>query len=311
MTPLMRSRRGFITLLEFLLLAAMAAVLLLILLPACARPRRLSTTCRNNLRQVGVGLLLFHDQQAVFPSSGGYAGDPIYLVQYDIRDGPDAGQRIGIGYPDRVPEEQTGSWVYAIRPCLDRRANADAGPSGGRDIALPMLLCPARGRPALQPVPTRDPIYAGMAYQSVPEDGGSWGKSDYSCNGLAIPPRGSRLLRMAHLGDGLSSTILVGEKALDPQAYQTGGWYEDGPVFAGGLGISRTGTLVVCDEIDPARSPTGAFVNNWGSAHPGGAHFLFADGSVRLRPHGSGGQDLLRLLTPNRGATNEVHGDIP
>ena len=217
---------------------------------------------------MGVGLLLFHDQQAVFPSSGGYAGDPIYLVQYDIRDGPDAGQRIGIGYPDRVPEEQTGSWVYAIRPCLDRRANADAGPSGGRDIALPMLLCPAHGRPALQPVPTRDPIYAGMAYQSVPEDGGSWGKSDYSCNGLAIPPHSSRFSAWRSLGDGLSSTILVGEKALDPQAYQTGGWYEDGPVFAGGLGISRTGTLVVCDEIDPARSPTGASSTTGGRPIP-------------------------------------------
>ena len=145
-TPLMRSRRGFITLLEFL--------------PSPRWPRcRRRSRCRRErprarrLSAPPVAITCvrwasvcwgFHDQQAVFPSSGGYAGDPIYLVQYDIRDGPDAGQRIGIGYPDRVPEEQTGSWVYAIRPCLDRRANADAGPSGGRDIALPMLLCPAR-----------------------------------------------------------------------------------------------------------------------------------------------------------------------
>jgi prepilin-type processing-associated H-X9-DG protein len=293
-------RRAF-SMVELLLVLGIAAVLLLLFVPAVQKAREgaARAACQNNLRHLGAALLRFHDQKGVFPTAGGYHGEPDYLVQTGPAGGPwGDGCRAGVGYPGRLPDEQPGSWAYSVWPYLDPNADRSA-PSGGRGVGLPVLLCPARGRPALQTVPDRDPVYADFRYAAFPEGGGSWGKTDYACNGLALPPRGAGLLRIAGMGDGLASTVLVGEKALDPQAYATGGWHWDGPAFAGGLGTSRTGTLVVRDQADPERSPTGLFANNWGSAHPCGGHFLFADGSVRVRAHGSGGATLLWLMTPN------------
>src|SRR5439155_18091247 len=117
----------------------------------------------------------------------------------------------------------------------------------------------------------------------------TWGKTDYAGNvyvvlgNLALNnyPRRPKLTgkteRIADISDGLSNTIVIGEKSIDTRAYNTGGWFWDEPIFAGGGagGTVRGGSLVLRDREGVN------FGNNWGSAHASGAHFLFGDNSVR------------------------------
>ena len=84
--------------------------------------------------------------------------------------------------------------------------------------------------------------------------------------------------------DGTSHTLLAGEKAMDPTYYPTGSWYWDEPFFLGGSdSTSRKGNGLLRDK-------KGDFLDareNWGSAHPAGANFLFCDGSVHLIAYGT------------------------
>ncbi len=96
--------------------------------------------------------------------------------------------------------------------------------------------------------------------------------------------------------DGLSNTIFVGEKSMDPRAYNTGGWYWDEPVFTGGAG--GTG----CNGTGLYRDGVGVnFPNNWGGPHPTGAMFLFGDGDVCLLSYSVSAADFAAALTPSGG----------
>jgi hypothetical protein len=101
---------------------------------------------------------------------------------------------------------------------------------------------------------------------------------------------------MADVTDGTSHTLLVGEKAFDPSVSRPDSWYWDEPFFLGGsAGTSRGGLEILRDGRGIS------FKGNWGSAHPAGALFLFADASVRLTAHGTRWSTQLALLTPDGG----------
>jgi hypothetical protein len=103
-------------------------------------------------------------------------------------------------------------------------------------------------------------------------------------------------LTQADVKDGLSNTVLAGEKALDTRSFNTGSWLWDEPIFSGGSGgTDRWGTAVIADGAGTA------FPTNWGSAHGGGALFVFGDGSVRALGFGVNGDVVFALLTPDGG----------
>ena len=61
-------KRGF-TLIELLVVIAIIAVLIALLLPAvqAAREAARKTTCKNNLKQIGLALHNYHDSYNRFP----------------------------------------------------------------------------------------------------------------------------------------------------------------------------------------------------------------------------------------------------
>ena len=285
------------SLIELLVVIALIAILTGLLLPAVqsAREAARRIACSNNLRQVGIALQRHQDLQQVFPSNGGWDGSqtipgkdgtPFTPATTDLEQTDTPTYKWGVGDPMKSPQDQTGSWAFAIQPFLEQ---SNAFNSQNLGLAASILICPSRRSAWSETVMPAD------VHGEYVGGGWSWGKTDYACNVLAIPQR-PNCLRIAQFVDGTSNTFLAGEKATDPKVLSSVSWYYDEPFFLGGsAGTSRDGLLILKDV------PGISYKGNWGSPHAAGAQFVFADGSVRLLRFGLPWQQVLALSTPNGG----------
>ncbi|HEV3448928.1 MAG TPA: DUF1559 domain-containing protein [Gemmataceae bacterium] len=289
-------RRAF-TLLELLVVIAIIGILMGLLLPAVQRVRDAAkrTQCLNNLRQIGLGLHQFHNTWTVFPSNGGWDGKQTILSSTGTPFTPTTFDyttnqlyQWGVGDPKFGPRDQTGSWAFSILPYLDE---ASIHTNRYWESSVSLYICPARRSAAPQPV------VAGDGYGQYQGGGWTWGKVDYAANLFVFDNR-PVCRNMFYITDGLSKTILIGEKAFNPDVETPESWYWDEPFFLGGSkGTSRGGLGLLQD------SPTILYhyKENWGSPHQGGVTFLFGDGAAVALDRTMDRTVFQGLLTPNGG----------
>ncbi len=265
---------GAFALLDLIISLSIMAILMSLLLPAVVSVRESSRAvgCKSNIRQLSMGMGMLEVVHRVLPSNGGFDssctiegsnGLQVYIGTDDLEAG--RSYRWGIGQPRLPIRPQTGSWSFSILPYLEQKHAYDLVLFSSRQT---LFLCSSRSRSEPQ-IPVSD------AHGNYHSGGYAWAQTDYAAN-KNICPNEFKVIRLANIRDGASNTILLGEKAYCLSVQGPYSWYWDEPIFSGGSdGTARVGANLFRDSRE------NPFKGCWGSSHPGGVMFSFADGRVQ------------------------------
>ncbi|MCA9015150.1 MAG: DUF1559 domain-containing protein [Planctomycetaceae bacterium] len=287
-----RSRWSFgFTLIELLVVIAIIAILIALLLPAVQQAREAArrSTCKNNLKQIGLALHNYHETHRVFPP--GFIDSQLDFSSSKTAAPTANSNGLGWGtmilpYMDQGPlYNQIGSTTGSFGQHWSVNASTLA------KTILPAFNCPS------------DPM------GGINTDKSSFGKSNYlASHGTAAATTNNGLFygnsstRIRDITDGTSNTIMVSERTTKNDGAGTnncGGTTDC--AWTGGLWIgprytSDTSTwhpgLYHFDVTNFGGGNATYLINSsaatWGedwcasSAHVGGAHFLLGDGQVRF-----------------------------
>ncbi|WP_298862625.1 DUF1559 domain-containing protein [uncultured Gimesia sp.] len=274
-----KNKRGF-TLIELLVVIAIIAILIALLLPAVQQAREAArrSTCKNNLKQVGLALHNYQDTHSTFPFGGAITGGCS-------------------GYSS----SHMFSWGVHILPFLDQ-ANlynnlnfsgstpfvpANFTSSTCLSVVSP-YLCPSN--PAPDTLVNRAGTFAGALPDGMgrTDIGGVADSVNWKCEtspgvyGVRPTPTGNGVLfgissvKFRDIIDGTSNTLLVGEVTGSLSASGlNGNSYTGYDVFDTSNGINSIDTV-------PGGGTFAFRPQGFSSYHVGGAHFALCDGSVRF-----------------------------
>ena len=317
LVPYHSPKKAGFTLVELLVVIAIIGVLVGLLLPAiqAARESARRTSCVNNLKQLGIAVLNFHDSKTVLPVSNRapgpttnprYAWSTLMLPYFEEQN-----------VFDLYDFSQNWSKQQAVAP----KSIPNATLVGTR---LPVFECPS--------VPDEDRLDGDSQFNTLVPPPPNWTASrcaaptDYAPISLVeqrladlgivdnVDDKSGMLLRnttctLRQVSDGTSHTILLAESGGRPYVYRKGmkvsddltvnrtnggGWSRpasefgldgctnDGFTFPGPCAINCANG----EDIGTATFPYPFYGSNGTSEtyafHPGGANILFGDGSVQF-----------------------------
>lgn len=277
-------RRGF-TLIELLVVIAVIGILIALLLPAvqAAREAARRMSCTNNLKQIGLGLHMYHDVHRQLPmgwlglDSNGDAdwlGDPGWAWSTRI-----------LPFVEQRPLYENE--IDMNRPITDIANDA------ARVASLGVFRCPSdKAEPVFDlrdeiDEETEGPnVITTLATSNYP---GVFGTEDmhHVCEDPSDPDYNgcqgdgcfflNRGIAFRDITDGTSQTFMVGER-WSKWIHSTwvgvvnGGWHAPARVVA-----------VASDEFPPnSEDNVEQQTHNFSSWHPAGTNFLLCDGHVRM-----------------------------
>jgi prepilin-type N-terminal cleavage/methylation domain-containing protein/prepilin-type processing-associated H-X9-DG protein len=282
------ARIGF-TLIELLVVIAIIAVLIGLLLPAVQKVREAANriSCFNNLKQIGLASLNYHDVYNAFP-----------MAAY-----PDHGPDYASPFVPLLPflEQQNLYTQYYALPGSDY---VGKGSPGG--TAIRILICPSdNGLPssAVVQYPGADYYFGCTSYRgntsALSVFDPNWGTDGVI---VATSPQ----IKIADITDGTSSTILFGEFSnfdvnwpgyaslfatifgvTYPFPLMASTWNGEGffPPYGVGYYPLNSKLPPVPSDFVTAGLYFQTRIDAYGSSHPGGTNFLFCDGSVHFLPN--------------------------
>jgi prepilin-type N-terminal cleavage/methylation domain-containing protein/prepilin-type processing-associated H-X9-DG protein len=317
------SKRGF-TLIELLVVIAIIAVLIALLLPAVQQAREAArrSTCKNNLKQIGIALHNYHDLFDEFPAakinSGMRNADS---AQFPLAQDMAQGVKNTTGWACLLPQmdqqplfdqydfnaASTGSFGPPNAQPTDAASNADVV-----NQRIPILHCPTADEDTYINTHANNYILAGSPLQGrrtnylfstgYYEDRSGWYRGYSNSTHHGVPAQGvfgnNGAASISMIKDGASNTIAVGE-AVGGALNKTSAWY--GPWGLVGTHTCCHGRVLGGPPTNLAHTDWALNKGRWGinqaydnradgrhyawvfsSLHAGGAHFLFADGSTRF-----------------------------
>jgi prepilin-type N-terminal cleavage/methylation domain-containing protein len=307
MRHLARPRTAGFTLVELLVVIAIIATLIGLLLPAVqsAREAARRSSCQNNLRQLSLGAVGYHDAKRMFPS--GYTQESI--------NGSFQGHSL---FYFILPFMEQKALFDSMDPKVPRN-NITATPGSKAAASIGTFVCPSDLFPEGNPHQyNANEAYGVTSYRgnggsrpffaTSSSNDGMFMATGKAARKASSAPSGINV-RIKDIADGTSKTILIADSShvdANFNTFTTAGWNSGSTLGTwsrwypaggdNGLGNLLCGAFAPVNYKTPfqhggpgAPSSQSAWytfqdmrLNAIGSQHPGGASVGLADGSVRF-----------------------------
>jgi len=310
--------RTAFTMVELLVVMAIIAVLFSLTMPAIMRVREISnrTQCTNNLRQMGVAFNAYHQQLNSFPTAGlnDYSA-PNYM-------GTSGTTTVGSSTINTLTSAtlvtghlQEAGWTVQILPYMDAEVIATGNNSLTALANVQALMgtpfkfnfCPSRrgmttsnynnaAFPAQPVYPNSTSSTTILDYSSLQNKHLTVALIDYAaCNGnttnaaslnsgaVRSQSAGQNLVTISMIKDGMSHTMLLGEKAVNMSSAGSNLNEDDIGYFSAFSSANYNNIRFTSPSLLPVTDGQLTSVSGgaFGSAHPGGLNALMADGAVQ------------------------------